>query len=58
MLVYLADLGHNLVTAFGSHTRKTRADVMGLVDARFQEVAKLPGTLGDGNVHIYRSRPK
>ena len=52
--------GHTvwLVTAFGSHTRKTRADVMSLVDTRFQEVAKLPGTLGDGNVHIYRSRPK
>jgi hypothetical protein len=46
-----------LVTAFPSHTQKRRADVMAIVDARFDLVAKLPGTLGDGTVRVYRSRP-
>ncbi len=46
-----------LITAFESHTRTSQAEIMRRVDARFEEVAELPGTLGGGYVHVYRSRP-
>lgn len=46
-----------LVTAFEGHTRATKADVMRRVDASFDKVAELPGTLGGGTVRVYRSRP-
>lgn len=46
-----------LITAFESHTRATRADVMREVDHRFDKVADLPGTMGGGTVRVYRSRP-
>jgi mannosyltransferase len=51
--------GHTvwLIVAFRDHTRTTKADVMKLVDARFEEVAELPGTMGGGYLHVYRSRP-
>ena len=45
-----------LVTAFEAHTRKTRPDVMQLVATRFDDVAELPGTMGGGYMHVYRSR--
>lgn len=46
-----------LVTAFQSHTEKQRADVMAIVREQFDLIARLPGTLGDGTVRVYRSRP-
>lgn len=45
-----------LVTGFEAHTRQTRPDVMQLVAARFDDVAELPGTMGGGYMHVYRSR--
>ena len=45
-----------LVTAFEGHARRRRPDVMALVQERFDLVARLPGTLGDGTVRVYRSR--
>ena len=47
-----------LITSFESHTRTTQADIMREVDARFEKMAVLKGTLGGGNVQVYRSRPK
>lgn len=51
--------GHTvwLLTAFEGHTLKTRADVMALAARRFEHVAELPGTMGGGYMHVYRSRP-
>lgn len=46
-----------LVTGFTSQTRRSLAEVMALVDARFDLVARLPGTLGNGTVRVYRSHP-
>jgi mannosyltransferase len=46
-----------LITSFESHTRTTQAEIMREVDARFDRVAVLQGTLGGGNVQVYRSRP-
>jgi mannosyltransferase len=46
-----------LITSFQSHTRATQSEIMRRVDSRFDEVAELPGTLGGGYVHVYRSRP-
>jgi hypothetical protein len=45
-----------LVTTFDSHTRTTQAGIMRRVDARFEKVAVLRGTLGGGAVQVYRSR--
>jgi mannosyltransferase len=44
-----------LVTAFRAHTEKAYPEAMKLVNARFTEVAELPGTLGDGTVRVFRS---
>jgi mannosyltransferase len=46
-----------LITSFEGHTRATQAETLRLVDTRFDKVAELPGTLGGGYVHVYRSRP-
>ncbi|GAA4746108.1 hypothetical protein GCM10023264_09610 [Sphingomonas daechungensis] len=46
-----------LITAFESHTRTTQAAIMREVDTRFDKIAILQGTLGGGNVQVYRSRP-
>ena len=46
-----------LITSFQSHTRATQSAIMGRVDTRFDMVADLPGTLGGGDVQVYRSRP-
>jgi hypothetical protein len=46
-----------LITAFNGHTRATQPEIMRQVDARFEVVAELPGTLGGGTVQVYRSRP-
>jgi mannosyltransferase len=46
-----------LITAFNGHTRATQPTIMRQVDTRFDKVAELPGTLGGGYVHVYRSRP-
>ena len=45
-----------LVTAFQPHTDAHFPDVMGTVQRRFDLVAALPGTLGNGTVRVYRSR--
>jgi uncharacterized membrane protein len=47
-----------LVTAFRSHTAQKYPQVMALVDRRFTEAVMLPGTMGDGNVRVYRSTPR
>ena len=46
-----------LITSFQGHTRATQSEIMQRVDARFDMVADLPGTLGGGYVQVYRSRP-
>lgn len=45
-----------IIIAFQSHTERRYAGVMAMVRDRFELVARLPGTLGDGTVRVYRSR--
>jgi uncharacterized membrane protein len=45
-----------VVTAFGAHTRNMHPDIMDSLSSDFEEVREFPGTLGDGYVHVYRSR--
>jgi hypothetical protein len=44
-----------IVTAFPSFAKQRNGDVISLVNRDFDLVAKLPGTLGDGTVRVYRS---
>ena len=45
-----------IVTAFPSLLTQRHGDVIALVNEKFDLVAKLPGTLADGTVRVYRSR--
>lgn len=44
-----------LVYAFASHTRSHHPAVMAVVEAEFKQKRVLPGTLGEGEVYVWRS---
>jgi hypothetical protein len=45
-----------VVTAYSAHTRNMYPDIVDYLTSDFEEVREFPGTLGDGYVHVYRSR--
>jgi hypothetical protein len=45
-----------VVTAYSAHTRNMYPDIVDYLASDFDEVREFPGTLGDGYVHVYRSR--
>ncbi len=47
-----------VVTAFPTHTRTYFPELSNMLNARFERVKVFPGTLGDGEVAVYRNRSR
>ena len=47
-----------LVYAFSAHTKVHYPEILATLDTDFELVKKFHGTLGDGSVYVYRSRPR